>query len=69
MYFVAARVYKCFHEVFVKSLVKKVSNFNTKFQHLVQYVCIFASHVFLYLTFMYLSIPSSLLAEGTANTW
>ena len=26
-------------------------------------------HVFLYLTFMYLSIPNSLLAEGTANTW
>ena len=26
-------------------------------------------HVFLYLTFIYLSIPSSLLAEGTANTW
>ena len=26
-------------------------------------------HVFLYLTFMYLSIPSLLLAEGTANTW
>ena len=25
-------------------------------------------HVFLYLTFMYLSIPSSLLAEETANT-
>ena len=26
-------------------------------------------HVFLYLTFMYLSIPSSLLVEGTGNTW
>ena len=25
-------------------------------------------HVFLYLTFMYLSIPTSLLAEETANT-
>ena len=26
-------------------------------------------HLFLYLTFMYLSIPSSLLEKGTANTW
>ena len=26
-------------------------------------------HAFLYLTCMYFSIPSSLLAEGTANTW
>ena len=26
-------------------------------------------HVFLYLTFMYLSLPSSLMEEGTANTW
>ena len=26
-------------------------------------------HVFLYLTFMYLSIPSSLLVEQTVNTW
>ena len=26
-------------------------------------------HMLLYLTFVYLSIPSSLLVEGTANTW
>ena len=26
-------------------------------------------HMFLCLTFMYLSIPSSLIVEGTANTW
>ena len=61
-------VYKCFHEVFVKNLVKKVAHFNTKFQNPVQHVFIFASFVFLYLTFMYLSIPSSLIAEGTAHT-
>ena len=40
-----------------------MSYLNTKFQRSVQHVCILHHHVFLYLTFMYLSIPSSLLAE------
>ena len=65
---VVVAVYKCFHEVFVKNLVKKVSHLNTKFQHLVQHVYTFASRCVLYLNFMYLSIPSSLLEEATAYT-
>ena len=36
-------VNKCFHEVFVKNVVKKVSHLNTEFQHLVQHLCTFAS--------------------------
>ena len=39
-------------------------NFNIQFS---MYVSLH-DHIFLYLTFMYLSIPSSLLEKGTANT-
>ena len=112
---------KCFHKVFVKNMMKKLSHLNTKFQDSFQHVCIIAPscvlylkfyvffcychhslfnvsllylfinvftryllknfniqfnmyvslhhHMFLCLTFMYLSIPSSLIVEGTANTW
>ena len=63
---VVVPVYKCFHEAFVKNLVKKVLQLNTKFQHSVQHVCIFASPYAFIFNF---HVPSSLLAEGTANTW
>ena len=35
--------YKCFHEVFVKNLTKKLSHLATKFQDLFEHVCIIAS--------------------------
>ena len=40
-----------------------------KFSSTCMYLYITMCDVFLYLTFIYLSIPSSLLAERTANTW
>ena len=40
---VVVPVCKCFHEVFVKNLVKKVSHVKTQFQHSVQHVCILES--------------------------
>ena len=57
-----------FIDVFIRLLLKTLwksyfSHHNTKSQEYLHH------HVFLYLTFMYLPIPSSLLTEGTPNTW
>ena len=57
-----------FIDIFIRLLLKAFwksyfSHHNTKSQGSLHH------HVFLHLTFMYLSIPSSLLAEGTPNTW
>ena len=42
---------KCFHKVFVKNMMKKLSHLNTKFQDSFQHVCIIAPSCVLYLKF------------------
>ena len=53
--------YKCFHEVFVKNLTKKLSHLATKFQDLFEHYVSLRHHVFLYLSFMYFSISVTIL--------
>ena len=56
---------RCFSKTLWKRCHISTQNFDIQFSMHVSLHHL----VFLYLTFMYLSIPSLLLAEGTANTW